>query len=99
METLVVDILTHMKWLRPNHKHASWLTCNYHVYGYGGKWNLQFLNLMINKGIYILDLTFPALSRVYIITLWNYEAVVYIQSFITDITLFLRQFVGKQFER
>ena len=52
-----------------------------------------------NVSLFILHLTFLTPSRVYIITLWNYETVVYIQSFITDITLFLRRFVGKQFER
>ena len=44
-----------------------------------------------NKGIYrnvsflILCLTFHTPSRVYIITLWNYETIVYIRPFITGI--------------
>ena len=55
-----------------------------------------------NKGIYrnvsLFD-TSPNLSKVHIITLWNYETAVYIQSFMTDKTLFLRRVVGKKFER
>ena len=72
------------------------------------KWNLQCLKLMINKGtkesigmyhFLILHLTFPTPSRVYIITLWNYEIIVHIQSFITGIKQIKRWVAGKQFER